>query len=128
MTRVGNAATCVYHKWVMLQHMFYHGCAMLQHVSITGWTYSAFEKFSDPLTFSTFSYITALFSNGLNKYLFLSMYTQYCIITMLKQGFRNFCKCIKKLKYLIYISTQTLRKSFLVYPVSIDHPCDVSRT
>jgi hypothetical protein len=47
-------------------------------------------------SFSTFSYITALFQNGFQKK-FSSICTQYPIITKQKLDFRNFFKFIKKI-------------------------------
>uniref|UniRef100_A0AAZ3PG05 DNA 3'-5' helicase n=1 Tax=Oncorhynchus tshawytscha TaxID=74940 RepID=A0AAZ3PG05_ONCTS len=58
------------------QHNIYHNHNILQHNT----TYSAFGKYSDPFPFSIFCYVTALFQNGL-KHIFLSIYTQYPIMT-----------------------------------------------
>ena len=76
--------------------------------------YNAFWKYSDPFTFSTFCYVTALFYNWLNCIFFPSsihtqypiMTSQYPIMTKQKQVFRNVCK--KLLKYHSNISIQTL--------------------
>jgi hypothetical protein len=43
-------------------------CLMSVHMSQHVSTYSAFGKYSDPLTFSIFCYVTALFLNGLNSF------------------------------------------------------------
>uniref|UniRef100_A0AAZ3Q196 DNA 3'-5' helicase n=1 Tax=Oncorhynchus tshawytscha TaxID=74940 RepID=A0AAZ3Q196_ONCTS len=59
------------------QHNIYHNHNILQHNT----TYSAFGKYSDPFPFSIFCYVTALFQNGL-KHIFLSIYTQYPIMTV----------------------------------------------
>uniref|UniRef100_A0A8C7KZP9 DNA 3'-5' helicase n=1 Tax=Oncorhynchus kisutch TaxID=8019 RepID=A0A8C7KZP9_ONCKI len=58
------------------QHNIYHNHNILQHNT----TYRAFGKYSDPFPFSIFCYVTALFQNGL-KHIFLSIYTQYPIMT-----------------------------------------------
>ena len=77
--------------------------------------YGALGKYSDPLTFSTFCYITALFLNCLNSFFPPLIYTQYPIMTwqypmttsqypiMTKQK-----QVFKKLKYHSYIIIQTL--------------------
>ena len=46
------------------------GCCALpvRCLSYYAGTYNAFGKYSDPLTFATFSYITALFKNVLNRF------------------------------------------------------------
>jgi hypothetical protein len=51
--------------------------------------YSAFRKYSDPLTFFTFGYVTALFRNGLNHFPPSSIYTQYPIMTKLEMFWGN---------------------------------------
>jgi hypothetical protein len=37
--------------------------------------YSAFRKYSDPLTFSTFCSVKALFQNGFKKYILTNLHT-----------------------------------------------------
>ena len=63
--------TWAQNEWDRLQLLF--------HLNI----YSAFGKYSDPLTFSTFCYVTTFFS---------SIFTQYPIMTKRKQIFRNVLK------------------------------------
>ena len=72
--------------------------------------YSGYGKYSDPFTFSTFCYITALFQNGFNLFCPSTFSTQYSIMTKWKMFSRNFYKLIKNktLKYHMYKSIQTL--------------------
>jgi hypothetical protein len=79
--------------------------------------YSAFRMYSDPLTLKPCSkrhYIVFPPS---------SILTQYPIMTKQKQVFIHFCKCIKKYKYHIYISIQTLYsvlwRTFGITPASL---------
>ena len=57
--------------------------------------YSAFGKYSDPLTFSTFCYIR-LILKWIKSFFPSSIYTQYPIMTKQKQVFSNVCKFILK--------------------------------
>uniref|UniRef100_A0A8K9XI04 Metal cation symporter ZIP14 n=1 Tax=Oncorhynchus mykiss TaxID=8022 RepID=A0A8K9XI04_ONCMY len=52
------------------------------HLLSNVWAYSAFGKYSDPLTFTTFCNVTVLFKNGIKIYFFYSsIYAQYPIMT-----------------------------------------------
>ena len=57
-------------------------------------TYSAYVKYSQRFTFSTFCYVTALFQNGFNSFFSSKFYTYYPIITTYKT-FEIFANLLK---------------------------------
>ena len=89
------------YKWECLFPSLWFSCdelpARLRYFSafyIVGY-YSASGKYLYPLTFFTFCYVTALFLNWLNWFVFSISHTQYPIMTKQKRFKRIFCKRVK---------------------------------
>jgi hypothetical protein len=89
--------------------------------------YSAFGKYSDPMTFSSFCFMLQRYSKmDYIKTCSSSIYTQYSIMTKRKHvvGFANVLPYLHKYSDLC----NETRNWAQVHPVSIDHSWDVSTT